>query len=174
VATATAAGVLLERQSRKEADDGFISGLLHDIGKVVLHQYARKQFGEALKLAESRDILLIEAEAEIFGYTHADVGGYLLDQWHLPLHIVEAVKSHHIPGGNAGTDAPPLHRLGAAVHTGDIFVRALLMGSGGDSQIPSLSNRALEVLGIPQDDLPRALKTASDKMSRIQGFLEIL
>ena len=176
VATATAAGALLERQSRKEADDGFISGLLHDIGKVVLHQYARKQFGEALKLAESRDILLIEAEAKVFGYTHADVGGYLLDQWHLPLHIVEAVKSHHLAGGDvaAGPDAPPLHRLGAAVHTGDIFVRALLMGSGGDSQIPSLSYRALEVLGIRQDDLPRALKTASDKMSRIQGFLEIL
>ena len=139
---------------------------------------------DRLRAAESRGILLVEAEQEVFGYTHADVGGILLDGWHIPEHVVEGVRMHHLAGGAPETQedgaclrvphrqAPT--RLASAVHAGDVFVRALLMGSGGDNRIPRLSHAAMEKLGISPETVPATLKTVSEKMSRIQGFLEIL
>ncbi|MBN1809871.1 MAG: HDOD domain-containing protein [Planctomycetes bacterium] len=176
VAVATAASGLLQPFSHKEADDGFICGLLHDIGKVVMHQYARERFAEVLEVVKTEDSLLVEAETKVLGYNHADVGGILLDQWHLPTHIVQGVSRHHTEarGQAPGEDAAAYGRLAAGVHVADILVRALLIGSGGDKQIPRLSHEALGALGIGLDDIPLTLEHASDNMSRIQGFLEIL
>lgn len=91
--------VLTESKNQKMADDAFTAGLLHDIGQIILATQKTKEFGEALRIAQDTGKMLIEVEKDIFGATHAEVGGYLMELWGLPDVITEAITFHNIPSG---------------------------------------------------------------------------
>ena len=98
-----------------EAEDAYIAGMLHDIGKLMLADSLSEPFQQALALAEDRGIPLHQAELEVFGASHAGVAAYLLGLWGLPASIVEAVAFHHTP---AKSDARVFTTL-TAVHVAD-------------------------------------------------------
>jgi HD-like signal output (HDOD) protein len=85
---------LADETLRKEAYTG---GMLHDIGKLVLATNLPKLYREVHQLVESRHIALWEAEQEVFGATHAELGACLLAIWALPITIVETLALHHLP-----------------------------------------------------------------------------
>jgi len=91
--------VLLETENRKMADDAFTAGLLHDIGQIILASKKSAEFGQALRTAAETGDLLIDVEKEMFGATHAEVGGYLMELWGLPDPITEAITFHSYPSG---------------------------------------------------------------------------
>jgi HD-like signal output (HDOD) protein len=86
-----------EKVETKATDDAFMAGILHDAGKLVLINNLSDRYREALSFAHNNHILLIEAEKEYFGATHAEVGAYLLGLWGFPDPIVEATAFHHVP-----------------------------------------------------------------------------
>jgi putative nucleotidyltransferase with HDIG domain len=75
----------------------FASGLLHDIGKVVLASRVPDRLRRAVIAALATRRPLHEVEADQDGATHAVIGAFLLAQWGLPYSIVEAVAHHHSP-----------------------------------------------------------------------------
>lgn len=87
----------LEGQEKALVDDAFMAGLLHDCGKLVLAATLPDRYREALRAAGDKGIALWEAEREVFGTTHSDVGAYLMGLWGLPDAIVEAIAFHHNP-----------------------------------------------------------------------------
>lgn len=106
--------VLMETDSQKMADDAFTAGLLHDIGQIILATKKTKEFGECLRMAQENGELLIDAEKELFGATHAEVGGYLMELWGLPDTITEAITFHSIPSGCEEEDFSVVTALHAA------------------------------------------------------------
>jgi len=78
-------------------DEALMAGMLHDIGKLVLLMHFEEELGEALRLAEDQQIPLFEAEKQVLGVTHADIGTHLLSLWGLPDSILEPVALHHDP-----------------------------------------------------------------------------
>jgi len=81
--------------SRARAEEAFVAGLLHDIGETLLIVYLPERFERATSLAEQRGIELHEAERELYGVDHAELGAHLLDAWGLPFSVLEAVAFHH-------------------------------------------------------------------------------
>ena len=75
---------------RVRGGSDFLAGLLHDIGRLVMHVA-----DPAIILYEADGALTFEQE--YFGATHAEVGGYVAQQWGLDHQIVEAVLMHHRP-----------------------------------------------------------------------------
>jgi putative nucleotidyltransferase with HDIG domain len=73
----------------------FICGLLHDIGKICLDQYAHQEFLTVIKEAKKKNIFFFEAERQILGIDHAEIGGMLSKIWHFPDDISDAIKYHH-------------------------------------------------------------------------------
>ena len=69
-----------------KADEAFLAGVLHDVGKVVF----------ATKAAHSNDASAVDIVAQMEAH-HAEVGAYLLGLWGFPNLIVEAVAFHHTP-----------------------------------------------------------------------------
>ncbi|MFW6147706.1 MAG: HDOD domain-containing protein [Thermodesulfobacteriota bacterium] len=78
-------------------DNAFMAGLLHDIGKLVLAARLPEAYREVFELIRQGGISFPEAETEILGASHADVGAYLLGLWGLPEAVVGAVAFHHNP-----------------------------------------------------------------------------
>lgn len=79
--------------------EGFIAGLVHDIGKLFFARYFPEEYGEVARRAEDEDMPLLEAEKEQFGVTHAVAGAWLLDEWNLPLWLVDSTRHHHSQNG---------------------------------------------------------------------------
>lgn len=79
------------------ADDALLAGLVHDIGYWILAQECPEDLHEAMELALSQGIPMHEAEKQVIGSSHAEVGAYLLGLWGLPYSVIEAVAYHHTP-----------------------------------------------------------------------------
>ena len=108
----------LEKSVAKTVDHAFAAGLLHDVGKTVLAFNFPDQYGKTIQLAQSQGADLLKAEQETFGANHADVGGYLLGLWGLPVPVVDAIALHHQPSLGAGEGFTPL----TAVHAANALV----------------------------------------------------
>ncbi|MHC4507121.1 MAG: HDOD domain-containing protein [Planctomycetota bacterium] len=164
-----AAQTLAEGNDLAEAEDAFIAGLLHDVGKIVMHQYARRPFAEVLRIVKERDCLIYDAEREVLGTTHAEVGGALLEAWHLPTHLVEAVRVHHAPEQSTQSAG-----LAAVVHIADILTRALLVGNGGDARIPRASRDAWARIGAPVGEVGTLCREIARDIRKVDAFVEML
>jgi HD-like signal output (HDOD) protein len=80
-----------------------IAGMLQDVGQLVFAARAAQRFAIALSSSARAKTPLYEAELELFGSTHAEVGGYLLGLWGLPPKVVHAVGHHLEPVAGART-----------------------------------------------------------------------
>lgn len=97
VATKARRVAVQETKDSQLTDDAFIAGMLHDIGKLILASQLTEQFREIITLSKEQRLPLWQAEMEVIGTTHAEIGAHLLDLWGLPTPIVEAVAFHHRP-----------------------------------------------------------------------------
>jgi HD-like signal output (HDOD) protein len=109
--------VRAEAADTETAAQAFTAGMLHDIGKLMLAANLPEPFRQALEQARERQVPLWEAERDILGATHADIGASLLSIWGLPVPIVEAVALHHYPARLFSKSFCPL----VAVHAANIF-----------------------------------------------------
>jgi HD-like signal output (HDOD) protein len=82
--------------TREGIENCYVSGLLHDIGKLILGPFAGQQAESFTRLlAEGLELSLIEKE--LLGFSHGDIGRILLEKWKLPRNLVETVWYHHTP-----------------------------------------------------------------------------
>ena len=116
-ANAAKAIAVCEGADRKIVDEAYVSGLLHDVGKLVLAANLPEQYQEVVNLARGEKIPLCAAERKVFGADHADVGGYLLGLWGLPVPVVEAIALHHRASTAVQKKFAPL----TALHAGNIL-----------------------------------------------------
>lgn len=95
VACGLAAEAMARESRDARPDEAFTAGVLHDVGRLVLSQYAADAFGRALYLALQEARPLIDVERSQFGYDHAQVGAGLAQRWHFPDNVREAIADHH-------------------------------------------------------------------------------
>ncbi|MGH8019667.1 MAG: response regulator [Opitutaceae bacterium] len=120
---------MAEGAGPRDVDDAFVSGMLHDVGKLALGANFAAVYTDVMaRAAESPDGLL-GAEIAEFGADHAEIGGHLLALWGLPGAVVDAVSWHHDPSGCPEKSFGPL----ACVHAANVWSH--LGHSGGRSEI---------------------------------------
>jgi len=98
-----------------------VAALLHDIGSLFLASAMPDQFCAAIALVESRKCRIFEAEEELLGTSHAEIGAYLLGLWGIPNPVVEAIAFHHQPSRIQQT----VFDCTAAVYVADVLSHEL-------------------------------------------------
>jgi putative nucleotidyltransferase with HDIG domain len=73
----------------------YISGMLHDIGIIVMYQYFKEEWQKINSLMEEDRLGRLEAERAVLGADHAVLGSMLLESWDLPETITGSVRLHH-------------------------------------------------------------------------------
>ncbi len=77
------------------ADEAFVYGLLHDIGKVILLEYLPEEYAQVPQLVREKEIPWFQAERELIGTDHAELGARLALKWKLSKTVVNAIAGHH-------------------------------------------------------------------------------
>ena len=98
VAAALAAEAAARACQTTVPPESFTAALLHDIGKLVLVQFIEPDLLRYLGEAWARgDMTSVQAEIEILGFHHGELGGLIAQHWQLPERIVTAITHHHTP-----------------------------------------------------------------------------
>ena len=79
------------------ADIAIVAGMLHDVGKLILAWKLSGHFEKLLAQALVARCPVNQVEEATAGFSHAEIGAYLLGLWGLPYTVVEAVALHHRP-----------------------------------------------------------------------------
>ncbi|MCD6441178.1 MAG: HDOD domain-containing protein [Candidatus Marinimicrobia bacterium] len=110
-------------------------GLLHDIGKLALYRIDPEGYIEALEFEKYNKCSSCDAEKEIFGVTHSDVGWWMAEKWKISEEIKSAVGYHHHPEKVSDNE---LKMYAALTQVADLVCnfRSLNFGSECDFSIP--------------------------------------
>ncbi|MCZ8154489.1 MAG: HDOD domain-containing protein [Leptospira sp.] len=143
-----ASRMVVHKKLKIDKDLAFTSGLLCNIGKIVLAQFFQPVlFQLRNELKENKDPFPL-LEKKYFGYTHMEISGILLKRWNFPAELVDVV-SHYLNPDQS--DVNPL--LTSVVHIASILVVVSGIGIdiGGES-VP-ISPFALEQTGVTEADI---------------------
>jgi len=123
-----------EKYTTAKADEAFLAGVLHDVGKIV--------FATRAAALPSGEAVYVDVVAQMQAH-HAEVGAYLLGLWGFPNPIVEAVAFHHAPS----RASEKCLGLPGIVHIADRLVHQKCEHSSG-SVASELEPGFLEGLGL--------------------------
>jgi HD-like signal output (HDOD) protein/ActR/RegA family two-component response regulator len=88
---------ILESWEQEKIDEAFMAGLLHDVGKLILAEKFPAQCRKVIERIDGANYRIHDAELDLFGTTHAQVGAYLLGIWGLSEPIIQTTACHHTP-----------------------------------------------------------------------------
>jgi putative nucleotidyltransferase with HDIG domain len=165
VTTAIAASELAEAIGEAK-EVAFTSGLLHDIGKLVLASGERLSYFRLQQDSSGFGTTLLQSEEAAFGVNHANLGGCLLARWKLPLNISTAVFFHH--------DFQTAHfseRLAAIVRLADLLAHQIAdcnpdAVSGEPSYLPTLQS-----LNLGPQDISSIVAKTEIALERAEGLI---
>jgi len=138
-----------------------VSGLLHDLGIMIIYKYFNQAYLEINKLVNEKNYKYLYAEQEILGYTHAEIGTVLLEKWNLPQNICTAVNFHHTPSQLLEGDP-----LTSIIHLADYTTQRLELGNYDWDKQYELDYSALSTLKfIDLNELEQYLKRYQNNLS---------
>jgi len=133
---------------QQKVDNYFLTGILHDIGKLIFIEFIPKEYLEAVKFAGNEKILIQDAEKEILKIDHAQAGQRFAEKWKMPQYIQEAIQYHHIVQTPRGTN-----HLISILHISNIIARIMRLGYSGDNLVPQPNIVAWDDIEINRGDI---------------------
>jgi len=169
LAAGLAARLLAERAGITDPELAFVSGLLHDMGKLVFQQHANAQFSRALTEAHERHLELRKAEGIHLGVDHARLGRWIAQHWQLPAPIACAIGRHHDPLPGA-QEFPAT----AVAHAGNVVALVCGHGSSGEPSVPTMDDAVRQALRLHNKDQGFLQQELSAQMARSEELVRVL
>jgi HD-like signal output (HDOD) protein len=152
IGVATAAQVVGRAMGRRQTEELFLAGLLHDIGVLFWLRYFPSEWEAVLETAESAGATTLQCETEILGVHHARLGRQLAKRWRLPQPYPEVIACHHEP--DSATQPAIACRV---VHVSDVLAHAAELGGPSLRRVPELQVGCWASLGVEIRTLPHLL-----------------
>jgi len=166
LAVAQTAQILQRRAGRvpEPVPELHAAGLMHDLGMLALDRTLGVGYGRVLAIAHESARPLVEVELEMLDTEHAEIGGRLLQVWHMPERLVAAVSGHHDPL-NSPTEAALL------IHLADFVCNNHGVHHGTAYRPEACSHDVWTELGIPEADLPDILAETEAGLAKADAIL---
>jgi putative nucleotidyltransferase with HDIG domain len=143
----------------------FVSGLLHDLGRLILYIYFPDESRHVLAHSRNRNKLLYKEEKDYLGCDHAQIGVEIMKQWKLPLILENNVLYHHKPSAAQQSVSATI------VHLADIIVNSLGIGSSGEKLIPPLDYNAWDNLKLSPNSFETIIGQATHQFQALESIL---
>lgn len=161
IACGVFARVLADRKADLPDEQFFISGLLHDIGRLIIFKEYPKTTAYIIQQANERQLPLYLVEQEVLGYDHTRVAGLLLENWNFPKNLVHMIRYHHSPLSTRNA-LPP-----AVILVADIMAVSLRIGCSGSDFAPAFLPKVWETVDLSSTVLAPSILQADRQVSEI-------
>jgi putative nucleotidyltransferase with HDIG domain len=126
---AFASWLLSTGHGKSVADIAFIGGLMHDLGKVFMNNETPDAFSEVMMKTYNDNVVSIDAEEEIYGFNHAEIGAALAGKWGFPTLLVRIIEMHHLNNYKLEDISDEVTAKGVAcVNLANFFCKSLGIG----------------------------------------------
>ena len=143
IGTAFAARILASQRTPNLAEEAFLAGLMHDIGKLVLNIRVPEKFDEIVQIVYNENLPFHLTEQEILGFDHAQVGAMLVNKWKLSDGLEFVILNHH--NENALTVENPLSLY---LDLANQLCKKMGIGFIDDPDLDIMNSRANQILQI--------------------------
>ena len=144
VGAALAARILAKRTRCEDPEAAFLTGLLHDVGEMILFEGDPRGFELIVEEVQQSQESIVEKEVQLFTFDHAAVGVALLDYWNIDEQVSEAILTHH------GSEDNPVRSLAAIVDMADYLCARADLGFFGE--LPSASPEAFTAFDCADEE----------------------
>lgn len=185
--TAVMAREIAKKMGYPHAEEAYLAGLLHDVGRLALLAAAPNEYGVNFLAQDNENLCAVELRT--FQISHADAGAWLIERWDMDSFMADSILYHHESTARLATAHPLIriihlaHRLSSheperplPADAGSLCKIAtedlLIIGQGATTQV----KKAAEYLGIDLsgvDDLaaPAACSPAAPVVDLVQERL---
>lgn len=168
ICAATAAKTLATKANVVQQDEAFLVGLLMDIGMLALESTIGDEYEKICESANTH-LELVKAEEAALGMNHAEVGGFMAQQWKLPPVLATPMGFSH---NTAGVSDPALKRLTELVEVsglcGEVFVN-----ENAAVAITAVRQMCQERYQLSETDTDVLLADIGKKTKEMAGLFEI-
>jgi len=169
IACGLAARVIASHRKEANTERFFVAGMLHDIGRLVLALSAPFSILSVFMRCKSDQSPLHEAEKNVLGFSHTDVGQLLLKNWKLPDFHQKIVANHHQEDSSFDLES-------GILNVADDIANDLKLGDSGEGVFPPpLDLELWEKLQLPEDTNIEKIKAETEKLynSTSSVFLQV-
>jgi putative nucleotidyltransferase with HDIG domain len=168
VSSALIAQDLAEKRQLKNVSLLFTSALLKDIGKVVLNTHMRDVFQDIQAKVLNEGLSFIEAEKEVLGIDHAELGGMIAEKWNFSKATVDIIRNHHDPYQSSSDDLSlPI------VYLADSICMMIGMGVGADGLAYRYHQDIVDRLNFSDIDLQKTIAEFWEKLKSIEDLVRL-
>ena len=157
--TAVMAREVATRLSYAHAEEAYLAGLLHDVGRLALLSAAPREYGKQFLLPD--DDILCETEKSALHITHTEAGAWMIERWRLDSFLADSVLYHHEPARQLESAHP--------------LVRIVLLANrlaAGDPESPAVAE-ACSLCGLNTRELQPVAASAATLVKRAAEQLGI-
>ena len=160
---ATIARSLAELTSYPYTEEAYISGMLHDIGKLMIEPKMDAQY-RAFDHGYYPANEILKYEEDELGINHPELAAIMLEKWNLPDVICDAVRYHH-----ADTDdIKQAHQLAKIIH-----LASLLASKTSDTGNTIKIEAAIRLFDLSESITKDILKKGYDEAKAIAISMDI-
>ncbi|QQS35499.1 MAG: HDOD domain-containing protein [Ignavibacteriales bacterium] len=145
--TGTATKRIAEDLGFSNSGEAFIVGFLHEMGVSVMHRYLHSNFMTICDLVNTKGYTYPEAEMEVLGMNHQQIGNFLMERWNFPSTLSQAVLNHHTPTENSSNVILP-----SLIHLADLMTKTLRVGNFKWDDHLVMDVDAIKALGFHFED----------------------
>lgn len=145
---------------RLNPEYAYTTGLLHDIGRLVLATQFQPNYKATLAYRIQQGCSLLTAEREVLGLDHAVVGHALTQHWKFPETMQQALATHHSSLG----EAPKPMQI--VIIAADAIAHALDLSMEQNDAVPALPTGIWTHLGVNDDDLLKIFANVEKQFSK--------
>lgn len=168
--SAIAGRIICRRTGGANPETAYTASLLHDIGKLVLDIIFPQEYVNIIKKVRKNGADVFEVEEEVFGFCHADVGGWLCDRWKLPQILSSPISLHH----HVEKADENYVQLTSIIHLADNLSQRVFIENGNDKALPIIQPHALNHVNLEQDDLEKIIDELKEEQDKVISFLNAI
>ncbi len=171
--TAVCCEILAKKYGYKKPEELFTCGLLHDIGKLVLHEIDKDRLYAVVRTARQRQCSFFEVEKEMDLPGHSFLGEVIASKWGLPQIIRLAVRYHHFDVTNMSTLLASEKPVIQMVRLANTICVKNKIGDSGDYSTPEITHDMLGPLKLTENDIVEIEERLQKDMERAGAFLSV-